>query len=180
MRWHKNSKTKNKLETLLFALFFLIFSSSFFSATESILLLKTSDSVIDEYQGHFEVSRIKYYRNTVYLFVLNNGDKISVPAEDVSEKDFSTFDKYVFKYTRSVNFRGRHKGLSISSLDGLELLDEKSIRNDLKISIIPFYLMALLFFSFALLFLCLGYGDKIYKSVKNQRRKKKRRNTGER
>ncbi|MBQ7861905.1 MAG: hypothetical protein IJ349_06865 [Clostridia bacterium] len=176
MRWYKDSKTKNKLETLLFAFVCLFFSIiCFFRATESLLLLTDSDSVIVEYQGSFQVREIAFLRNTIYLFTLNNNDKVSVPAEIISKENFLNFNqKSMFKYSKYADFRGWHNCLSIVSLDGIELLKEKEVRYGYGGSIFLYYFISLMFLICSLFFVALEYADTIYKSIKRQQRKKKK------
>ena len=176
MRWYKDSKTKDKLEMLFFVIVLLSFSAiCFFTATENLMILKDSNSVIVEYQGEFEVRIIKYVRNVNYLFILNNGDKVTVLSpEYISDETFLNFNKCVFKYSKYPNIKGRHNCLSISSLDGVEFLNEESVKSELRFSIIPLYLSALFLLLCSLFFVALEYADKILKIIKKQQRKKKK------
>ena len=177
MRWYKDSKTKDKLETLLFAFICFLFSTiCFFRATEGLLIIKDSDSIIVEYQGGFEVRKIEYVRNVNYLFILDNDDKVTVLSpEHISDEIFMNLNKCIFKYSKYPNIKGRHNCLSISSLDGVEFLNEEAVKSELRFSIISLYLVALLLLLCSLFFMALGYADRIYKSVKRQQRKKKKR-----
>ncbi|MBE6772771.1 MAG: hypothetical protein E7544_00960 [Ruminococcaceae bacterium] len=177
MIWYKDSKTKNKLEMLFLVIVLLSISAiCFFTATENLMILKDSDSVIVEYQGEFEVRIIEYVRNVNYLFILNNGDKVTVLSpEYISDETFFNFNKCVFKYSKYPNIKGRHNCLGISSLNGVKFLNEESVKSELRFSIIPLYLSALFLLLCALFFVVIEYADKIYKSIKRQQRKKKKR-----
>lgn len=177
MKWYKDSKTKKKIETLLFAFVCFLFSIiCFFRATENLMILKDADSFIVEYQGDFKVRRIESVRNVNYLFILGNGDKVIVLSPgQISDKTFMNSNECVFKYSKYPDIKGRHNCLSISSLDGVEFLNEESVKSELRFSIIPLYLSALFLLLCSLFFVALEYADKILKIIKRQQRKKEKR-----
>lgn len=177
MKWYKDSKTKKKIETLLFAFVcFLVSIICFFRATEGLFIVKDFDSIIVEYQGEFEVSRIHNHRNTSYLFLLNNGDKVIITAEFINKDKFFDFNqKHMFKYSKYVDFRGWHNCLSISSSDGIELLKEKELKDNYRGLIFVYYFFGLMALCCSLFLVALEYADKILKIIKRQQRKKEKR-----
>lgn len=173
MKRRGNFNKKDQIEWALMIAFFMFFSVfCSFIATESVIILNSPEKIVLEYQGEFEVEIIKGRRNTCYLFKLNNGDKVSVPAVHISNKSFVNVEKCVFKYSKWVNFRNRHRGLSIQSLNGEEFLDKNSIKIDLKFSVIPFYLISLLIMLWSLFLVLLPYADKIIFGIKKRRKMK--------
>ncbi len=175
----KLRRNKNKYSVPLFTLVFLLFSMWCFSiATESLMILKSPDSIIVERESEFEFSVIKGYRNTGYVITLDDGNKLSLDPGIVDDNKFVNLNKCEFRYSKWINIHGRHKCVSISA-DGIEFLNERAINKELKLGIFGFYLIALIYFVVFLFFNFVAnadiiiFGIKKHKKMKELKRKKK-------
>ena len=78
----------------------------------------------------------------------------------------------MFSYSKWIDFRNKHSGLSIVSLDGEEFLNKSAIKKDLKSAIIPFYLISFLLLIWSSFLIFLPYSIEIISAIKRRQKMK--------
>ena len=136
MRAHyKKGNIRDLLVTAVMLIIGVLFVAE--SITIHITLKNRNDEHIIEYQGEYEFYKRRYLRNTQYVFVLDNGDKISVHGELIENKNFTleSHPTLQFQYSSYISAfaYGAHNAISIISTDGATVfLRSESAKNELK------------------------------------------------
>ena len=119
-------------------------------ATQSNDTLKNwNNNGVVKYQGDYTFFEQKYYRNTVYEFVLGNGDTIIVPCEYIlySNVNFESFEFLSFKYSSNKNIikNGTHTCISMSTIDeDIVFVQEEFMRKDIRSMSIICYVIGII------------------------------------
>lgn len=102
-----------------FLVIILLFSV-LFTVHQGLVYTCTNSNELYEYNGHFELSKIRKTRNTTYQFILDNGDIITANPDIMQHNQrIEEFTELHFLYTENQNIiSSTYTAVEITTLEG--------------------------------------------------------------